>query len=203
MSTTLPRAALSELLDTFPTPVLDAVAARLTTPAPAVPTPEEHAAAAAWPADGITAQHLANARHRESCARLLHHLAAALLVDSLLEQTAGSGLIADDAAKLVTDVLDFADVTVGRRRPPTPEEVTRAEWVLLRQQLTALVLTRDGASCRYCRDSGVRLTIDHLTPISRGGTNDPANLGVACGPCNSRKGTKTEAEYHAWLAVTA
>ncbi len=38
-------------------------------------------------------------------------------------------------------------------------------------------------------------TIDHLTPISRGGTNDYDNLGIAHGKCNNRKYTKTLSEW--------
>ena len=33
-------------------------------------------------------------------------------------------------------------------------------------------------------------TIDHILPVSRGGTDDPANLQPACWPCNQRKGTR-------------
>ena len=31
------------------------------------------------------------------------------------------------------------------------------------------------------------LTVDHIVPKARGGTNDPENLRVLCRPCNSRK----------------
>lgn len=43
---------------------------------------------------------------------------------------------------------------------------------------------------RYANpDSGKRLpTIDHLLPRAMGGSNRPENLGLACQPCNSRKG---------------
>lgn len=29
--------------------------------------------------------------------------------------------------------------------------------------------------------------VDHVTPLRRGGTNDPANLQALCHPCHSRK----------------
>lgn len=44
------------------------------------------------------------------------------------------------------------------------------------------------------------VSIEHRIPITRGGTNWPANLAPACRSCNSRKHTKTEPEYRAHLA---
>ncbi len=38
-------------------------------------------------------------------------------------------------------------------------------------------------------------TVDHLTPLSRGGNWDLANLVCACRDCNNRKADMTEAEY--------
>ena len=38
-------------------------------------------------------------------------------------------------------------------------------------------------------------SLDHLTPLSRQGTNDFSNLGVAHGICNSKKGTMTLQEW--------
>lgn len=51
--------------------------------------------------------------------------------------------------------------------------------------------------CHYCHK---KLTlddchIDHMTPISRGGSNDDDNLTLACPECNESKGTLTENEY--------
>jgi 5-methylcytosine-specific restriction endonuclease McrA len=40
--------------------------------------------------------------------------------------------------------------------------------------------------CAYCGSVG-SLTIDHIVPVTRGGTNDMANLTFACKSCNSSK----------------
>lgn len=42
-----------------------------------------------------------------------------------------------------------------------------------------------------------RLSLDHLDPWSRGGTNDPTNLVTSCLLCNGRRGGKSYAETHA------
>lgn len=40
-------------------------------------------------------------------------------------------------------------------------------------------------------------TRDHKIPRSRGGTDDPTNLVLACRSCNSEKGTRTPEEWAA------
>jgi 5-methylcytosine-specific restriction endonuclease McrA len=43
--------------------------------------------------------------------------------------------------------------------------------------------------------------IDHMMPLSRGGSNDPANLQLLCAPCNRSKGTQTMEEWQERLAA--
>ena len=52
------------------------------------------------------------------------------------------------------------------------------------------VLKRDGFACRYCGTKGdsATLHVDHVHPVSLGGTNHPDNLVTACIPCNLGKG---------------
>lgn len=51
------------------------------------------------------------------------------------------------------------------------------------------VLRRDNFTCRYCRSAEGALTIDHVTPVALGGTDDPDNLVAACRDCNMGKGS--------------
>jgi len=55
-----------------------------------------------------------------------------------------------------------------------------------------------GNKCIYCgaRDN---LTVEHRIPLSRGGTNWPANLAPSCVSCNCSKGTRTETEFKQYL----
>jgi 5-methylcytosine-specific restriction endonuclease McrA len=54
---------------------------------------------------------------------------------------------------------------------------------------------RDGHRCIYCQ-SQQKLCIDHITPVSLGGTDHYDNLGVACKGCNSGKSGRTPEQAH-------
>ena len=53
------------------------------------------------------------------------------------------------------------------------------------------VLSRDLYTCQYCgaHAPDVRLEIDHIVPVSKGGTNDIGNLITSCEECNYGKGS--------------
>ena len=55
------------------------------------------------------------------------------------------------------------------------------------------VLRRDFYTCQYC-GSRNDLTLDHVTPRSRGGRHAWENVVVACRECNQRKGSRTPEE---------
>jgi 5-methylcytosine-specific restriction endonuclease McrA len=48
-----------------------------------------------------------------------------------------------------------------------------------------------GNRCLACGRSDVKLTVDHVLPISRGGADAPDNVQPLCQSCNSSKGVKT------------
>ena len=56
------------------------------------------------------------------------------------------------------------------------------------------VLNRDNFTCTYCgrsRDEdNVKLEIDHIVPVTKGGTNSEDNLTTSCYECNRGKGVK-------------
>ncbi|WP_198427394.1 HNH endonuclease [Streptomyces buecherae] len=50
----------------------------------------------------------------------------------------------------------------------------------------AMVLARDRFACQRC-GSASELEVDHLVPVSKGGTWDLTNLWVLCRDCHRRK----------------
>lgn len=62
----------------------------------------------------------------------------------------------------------------------------------LSKRLRFEVFKRDSFKCQYCGRSApeVLLHVDHITPVSKGGTNDILNLVTACADCNLGKGAR-------------
>jgi len=60
------------------------------------------------------------------------------------------------------------------------------------------VLRRDNFTCRYCGASApdVVLEVDHVVPVSLGGTDHPRNLVAACVDCNSGKSSSSPDDTH-------
>ncbi|MGE0827627.1 MAG: HNH endonuclease [Candidatus Binatia bacterium] len=62
----------------------------------------------------------------------------------------------------------------------------------LRQQ----VIEREKQRCAYCRSPmlvGVPMVVDHIVPLTAGGTSTLENLCLACYRCNEFKGSRTTA----------
>lgn len=50
--------------------------------------------------------------------------------------------------------------------------------------------------CVYCGvDIRENYSIDHIVPLSKGGTNDIDNIDLVCKPCNTRKSTRSKEYY--------
>ena len=62
-----------------------------------------------------------------------------------------------------------------------------------------------GGKCMYCKidlrkDGGkYEFHIDHIVPMSSGGTDEIGNLAVTCPMCNSAKGVRPLSEHMDWL----
>lgn len=61
-----------------------------------------------------------------------------------------------------------------------------------------IIFARDGNKCIRC-GSVEYLTLDHIIPKSRGGSNDDDNLQTLCRKCNGRKGNNLQEELDWWI----
>ena len=62
----------------------------------------------------------------------------------------------------------------------------RADFETQRYHLYSEIVQRDGEQCKVC-GSTKDLTVDHIIPVSKGGTNDLDNLQILCRKHNSTK----------------
>lgn len=58
------------------------------------------------------------------------------------------------------------------------------------------ILTAQRHRCGYCRAPlRGRYHVDHIIPLSDGGTNWPSNIQLLCGPCNLSKGSRDPLDH--------
>jgi len=62
-----------------------------------------------------------------------------------------------------------------------------SNWI--RREKRVAIYARDGFACLVC-GSEKSLSLDHILPRSKGGSNVARNLATLCVPCNSSKGDK-------------
>jgi len=75
-----------------------------------------------------------------------------------------------------------------------------------RRVLVERLIERDGVSCTWCCremidkridpriDCALHMTLEHLMPLSLGGTHELINLALACFECNNERGSNLEFE---------
>lgn len=80
------------------------------------------------------------------------------------------------------------------RRSPVRYEFFAKDWFIL--------LRKCDYRCVYCRGKFPinMLTMEHIVPLSRGGTHSAGNIAPSCQKCNQEKGDKTYVEWQAILA---
>ena len=68
--------------------------------------------------------------------------------------------------------------------------------IRLDSRYLSILLYSQANKCFYCgQDMGATPSLEHLTPVSRGGDNQSWNLVYACKSCNSKKHNSTLEEY--------
>lgn len=68
-------------------------------------------------------------------------------------------------------------------RSPT----TQAQDAIYRRNRATVLAGSPPCALRLRCDGAPATTVDHIVPVSRGGTNALENLQPACGPCNRQK----------------
>jgi 5-methylcytosine-specific restriction endonuclease McrA len=78
------------------------------------------------------------------------------------------------------------------RKTTMKDENRLNRWQM--NKLKRVVFELKGMLCDYC--GAIATEIDHVQPLSRGGTHDLNNLVPSCKSCNSSKKDKTVEEWH-------
>jgi len=86
----------------------------------------------------------------------------------------------------------------AKRREKYNAHLRRAPGAYSAVDLSA-IRERQQDCCFYCgKNLDGKGEADHKTPLSRGGTNYPHNIALACITCNRDKSNKTESEFFEW-----
>jgi len=94
----------------------------------------------------------------------------------------------------VVTPTDLSSVPTGFLGKEQPGETKADTPIIFRtpvpKKMRFRVLRRDGYRCRLCgmtSEDGIKLHVDHIVPVAKGGKTDERNLWALCQPCNSGK----------------
>ena len=111
----------------------------------------------------------------------------------------------DENTRRQNEYRDRIDPLTGIRKgriiTRVQDQINRAQKIGCENTLTyhqwiEILLQSDG-KCYYCNaNEGMNtLVIEHMIPLSRGGTNTASNICAACRRCNNTKHTKTHDQF--------
>lgn len=72
------------------------------------------------------------------------------------------------------------------RTSPNKLKQMRYRFRAVRKYAITYLTEKFGYQCVYCGET-YRLEVDHIKPLSKGGSNDLENLQLLCGHCNRKK----------------
>lgn len=103
----------------------------------------------------------------------------------------------DAATKLagIKAILGVDPNSPEERLPNVPLSGPAISKRFISPRVRAAVFVRDGKKCVYCDSGEGPFHLDHVVPVSRGGSNSIDNLVVACAACNLSKGDRTPEEW--------
>ena len=119
-----------------------------------------------------------------------------------------AGRIADSRARHAEYYIAHRDSFLARQSAYDKTEIGRASHIASkhnrRVRLGDVPLTIEvvrevkaaiGNRCPYCGETFTKGHIDHIVPVSSGGTNARANLIYVCANCNLRKGNRLLVDF--------
>jgi hypothetical protein len=68
-------------------------------------------------------------------------------------------------------------------------QIMRIQFNKNSRKIFQRIAERDGEFCRKCGAIN-NLTVDHIIPLSKGGSNDDDNFQILCTSCNRKKGAR-------------
>lgn len=91
----------------------------------------------------------------------------------------------------IEDFIDFLDESIKFKKS------VAGQRALMTQALRTTIKERDDYTCQKCdaniyEERNLLLEIDHIMPLSKGGTSIESNLQTLCWRCNRTKGSKIE-----------
>ena len=124
--------------------------------------------------------------------------------DATLEKEYGKGI--PPSWRKISEKLGRSLALATTEEKPARSKVNGHETRAIRAARTPLkprtrwrILTRDGFRCCVCGrtpNDGITLHVDHVVPVSKGGSNQDDNLQTLCQDCNLGKGVITHRVMH-------
>ena len=139
-----------------------------------------------------TSRHYLRVLARKQCIRFLERNARGCLLEILLPGEVLDNLAHSPASKeLVCAVREVERDAVGQPRAWPRTDHFRSP------RFRARILKRDGGLCFYCLRPlrPGEWTLDHVNPVSRGGSDSGSNVVATCVPCNWDKGQVSAEDF--------
>jgi hypothetical protein len=92
----------------------------------------------------------------------------------------------------VSKLIEILDLEIEKNELKKTAKGKRAEFGKIYKAVKIEMLKNNLEICVFCKTEK-KITIDHIIPLSKGGTNDLSNLQFLCHSCNSKKSAKYEA----------
>jgi 5-methylcytosine-specific restriction endonuclease McrA len=95
---------------------------------------------------------------------------------------------------ITTTIVEVASFDTQKLDNPDIKNIEYQQGLLLGYTVRNYLLEKWSHQCVYCKNTNIKLEIEHIIPKSRGGTDRIDNLTISCRKCNLEKGNKFVSE---------